>query len=97
MSYVADSVSVNDDGTITSLPAAKTGTLEVWVGDHVAHGIFWVTSTGAVTIWDSTGNVARTDSDTYLCVYQDDGVVGNIIIKNRLGSTKTVRYLYWYS
>ena len=97
----ADSVSVNDDGTITTFPQAKTGTLEVWINDHSEHGHFWIDSTGIVTVAPpTTNNVAKANTDGCLCVYTSDPVGTNpnsFVIKNRLGATKTVRYLYWYS
>ena len=85
------SQSVVDDGTIT-LATGVAGTVTVWT--EAEYGTFFVGTDGAVTRLSGSANTANTDSDTKLCVY--DGGTG-AVIKNRLGSTKTVRYHYMYS
>lgn len=82
--------SVADDGTIT-LATGVYGLLDVWVSGEYMR--VYVGSDGAVTSIYGSANTAVTDSDTDLCVY--DGGTG-AIIKNRLGSTKTVKYIYSY-
>ena len=80
-----------DDATI-ALPTGVAGILQVWT--EAEYGQVYVTTAGVVTLIAGSANFAITDSDTDLCVY--DGGSG-AVIKNRLGSSKTVRYSYKYS
>lgn len=82
------SQSVADDGTIT-LTTSKTGILRVFTDSEYAE--CFIKADGTVTLLYNSANVANTDSDTNLCIY--DGGTG-AVIKNRLGDTKTVTYKF---
>lgn len=85
------SESVNDDATIT-LATGVAGVLEVWT--EAEYMRCYVDTAGTVISIYASTNTAIADTDGNLCVY--DGGTG-AVIKNRLGSTKTVRYNYIYS
>lgn len=85
------SETVLDDGTIT-LPTGVSGFLDVWEDTEYAR--CKIGTDGSVALIYNSANVTNADSDTYLCIY--DGGSG-AIIKNRLGSSKTIRYVYVYS
>lgn len=89
---VSDSVSVEDNGTIT-LPTGVTGWLKAWTDAEYLNA--YIIADGTVTLTaDVSTNTAGTDSDGNLCCY--DGGSG-AVIKNRLGSAKTVSYSFKYS
>lgn len=87
---------VNDEASIVLPPLVSSaiGWGTVMAGDNTHWAIFTFTSTGVVTIEDSKGSVVNTDTDTNLCII-DNGT--NIAIKNRIGSTQTIRYQITYS
>ena len=91
LNVIGDSVSVNDAGTIT-MPTGVVGLLEVFtVAEYIkCH----VEADGTITLIYKSANAAITDAASSLCVY--DGGTG-AIIKNNLGSTKTIRYTFYYS
>jgi len=88
-----DSASIDDDGEII-LTTAVAGWGFVQAGDNEEYAQVAFTSAGVVTLIYNSTNVANTDSDGNLCIY-DAGT--GIAIKNRLGSTKTIRYEINYS
>jgi len=63
-------------------------------GDNEEFIQFRFTAAGVVTIISNSANAINTDTDGFLCVY-DAGT--GIRIKNRLGATKTIRYIVNYS
>jgi len=87
------SASVADEGSIT-LDTAKTGQGWAMAGDNEEYIEFRFTAAGVVTIITNSPNAINTDTDGNLCVY-DAGA--GIAIKNRLGATKTIRYVVHYS
>ena len=87
------SASVADDAEIT-LDTAKTGQGWAMAGDNEEYIEFRFTAAGVVTVISNTANAINTDTDGFLCVY-DAGA--GIRIKNRLGATKTIRYIVNYS
>jgi hypothetical protein len=95
LSAVSDSKSVVDDGYI-DLKSGVAGWGFVMAGDNEEYGFFSFTSAGVVTLLTSTNsaNFVATDTDAKLCVF-DNGT--NVRIRNRLGSTKTIRYDVKYS
>jgi hypothetical protein len=84
---------VNDEATI-SLPANTIGWGTVMAGDNQEFSRFRWTSAAVVTVDESTANVATTDLDTNLCIF-DGGT--SVSIRNRLGSNLTIRYVIHYS
>jgi hypothetical protein len=90
LSTIKDGVLTLDDGTIT-LPTGVNGLLKVLTGVETI--ACTVGTDGAISNFVGSTNTASTDSDGNLCVY--DGGTG-AVIKNRLGSTKTVIYVYEY-
>ena len=87
------SASVADEGSIT-LDTAKTGRGWAMAGDNEEYVEFRFTAAGVVTVISNTANAVNTDTDGNLCVI-DAGA--GIAIKNRLGATKTIRYVVQYS
>jgi len=85
------SVVVPDDGTIT-LPTGATGLLEVWT--EAEYGTFYITATAVVSIRELSANTINTNTDGKLCAY--NGGSNACIIKNALGSEKTVSYVFKY-
>lgn len=83
----------------TSLPApmislgvrqnADKGAMNFWIDD------VRLLKYGEVTLLDHTTNVANTDSDGNLCVYDKAGFI-TPAIKNRLGSTKSMTTILRY-
>jgi len=82
------SESLADDAEI-SLDADSAGFGTIQIGDNQEFTQFRFTTAGVVTLLNNTANVANTDSDTDLCIY-DAG--DHVNIKNRLGSELTLRY-----
>lgn len=89
----ATSESVNDDANI-DLPDSTTGFGFVQAGDNEEYAQFSWTSAGVVTLLQNSANVVNTDTDGNLCIF-DNGTT--VRIRNRLGSTKTLRLEYNYS
>ena len=84
---------IGDEAEIT-LTTAKTGWGRAMAGDNEEYIEFRFTATGVVTVISNSANAINTDTDGFLCVY-DAGT--GIRIKNRLGATKTIRYIVNYS
>lgn len=93
LSVRQSSETVADDAYI-DLPDAKTGWGIAQIGDDTEHTYFYFTSAGAVTLVSNSTNAVNTDTDVKFCIF-DNGT--NVRIKNRLGSSQTVRYIIWYS
>ncbi len=87
--YQADALA--DDATV-SLPDATTGIAMVVCNAESFYAI--VADDGSVALVANTTNVAATDSDTDLCIY-DGGTAA--IVKNRLGTTGVCRIIYQYN
>ena len=87
------SESVNDESEIT-LDTGKTGWGQAMAGDNEEYIEFRFTAAGVVTVISNSANAVGADTDGNLCVY-DAGT--GIAIKNRLGATKTIRYVVNYS
>ncbi len=86
--YGASSTLV-DDGSV-NLPDTTSGWGEILVGDNEEYGEFRWSSAGVVSLLsDSTANVTSTDADGYFCIF-DNGT--QVVVKNRLGSTKIIKY-----
>jgi len=85
--------SVNDESQI-ALDTGKTGWGFAQAGDNEEWIQFSFTTAGVVTVIANSANAVNADTDGNLCVY-DAGT--GIAIKNRLGATKTIRYVVNYS
>ena len=85
--------SVADDTGI-ALPTGVAGFGQVMAGDNDEWIQVRFTSAGVVTSISASTNGVATDTDAKLCVY-DAG--SGIAVKNRLGSTKTIRFIFYYS
>ena len=85
--------SIEDEAEIT-LDTGKTGQGWAMAGDNEEYINFRFTAAGVVTVISNSANAINTDTDGFLCVY-DAG--SGIAIKNRLGATKTIRYVVNYS
>ncbi len=90
------SISLGDDNT-TSLPAITTNGIGIIAaGTSPEYAEFIVDSTGTVTLIFNTDNVtANADTDGYLCI-GTAAAQNPIIIKNRLGSSKTINIFILY-
>jgi len=84
---------IADEAEIT-LDTAKAGRGWAMAGDNEEYIEFRFTAAGVVTVISNSANAINTDTDGFLCVY-DAGT--GIRIKNRLGATKTIRYIVNYS
>jgi hypothetical protein len=91
--HTFSSESVADEAEIT-FDTGKTGKGWAMAGDDEEFIEFRFTAAGVVTVISNSANAINTDTDGNLCVY-DAG--SGIAIKNRLGATKTVRYVVQYS
>jgi len=91
--HTFSSASVADEASIT-LDTGKTGKGWAMAGDNEEYIEFRFTAAGVVTVITNSANAINTDTDGNLCVY-DAGA--GIAIKNRLGATKTIRYVVNYS
>ncbi len=88
-----DTIELEDDEEILLLEASA-GFGTCLIGDNQEFTQFQFTTAGVVTLLNNTTNVANTDSDGNLCIY-DNGT--NVNIKNRLGSTLYLRYSIKYN
>ena len=84
---------VEDDGQIT-LPTGIAGWGFAQAGDNEEWIEFSFTAAGVVTVIANSAYAVGSDTDGNLCVY-DAG--SGIAIKNRLGASKTIRYVVHYS
>ena len=89
----ASSEAVADDAEIT-IATGVAGWGFAQIGDNEEYAHFTFTTAGVVTLLIWSSNTVNTDTDTKFCIY-DAG--SGIAIKNRLGSSKTVRYAVHYS
>jgi len=87
------SANLTDDAEIT-FDTGKSGWGQAMAGDNEEYIEFRFTAAGAVTVISNSANAINTDTDGNLCVYD---VGAGIAIKNRLGATKTIRYVVQYS
>jgi hypothetical protein len=87
------SETVADDAEIV-IATGVTGWGFCQIGDNQEYSHFTFAADGTVTLFNNTANVANTDTDGNLCIY-DAG--SGIAIKNRLGSSLTVRFTINYS
>jgi hypothetical protein len=90
---VTVSVSIVDDGTVDLSTEVVDAIIEIWVSDYSERLKVFLASDGTITTISATDNTAVTDSDTKLCIYWS---TDHAIIKNRLGSSKTVKYILSY-
>lgn len=84
---------VVDDGTIV-LPDATTQSLVVWVDGDDEWALAAIQADGTVALPATVGTVVNTDTDANLVIWNSTG--SQVIIKNRLGSTKTICYTTKY-
>ncbi len=87
-----DVVLLGDDEEI-SLDAGLGGYGSCQIGDNQEFAYFSFTSAGVVTLIMNSGNVVSTDTDTKLCIYAGT----KVNIKNRLGSSLSLRYSVKYN
>lgn len=78
------------DDAYIDIKDASTGYGELIVGDNEERARFSWTTAGVVTLMENTANVVNTDTDGKFCIF-DNGT--SVRIRNRLGSTKTVKYV----
>jgi len=64
----------------------------IQVADNEEYAWFFFNKDGEVTLAVNSGNVDDADTDGYFCIY-DDG--DNVSLKNRLGSSRKLRYILW--
>ena len=83
---------IADDGEIT-LTTGRAGRGSAQIGDNEEYARFRFSSDGTVVVLEQSTNVAGTDTDGNLCIY-DAG--SGIAIKNRLGSQKRISCEVFY-
>lgn len=81
------------DDSYLDIPNNSYGFGMVMIGDNEEYARFRFSSNGTVTILEQTTNVDSNDTDGNLCIY-DNGT--NVRIKNRLGSSKILKYYLTY-
>jgi hypothetical protein len=87
------SETVADDAEIV-IATGVSGWGFAQIGDNQEWGQFSFTADGTVTLVANSANTVNTDTDAKFCIY-DAG--SGIAIKNRLGSSLTVRFEIHYS
>lgn len=94
--YQASGTSIADDGTF-DLPAVVTGGIGlVVVGSDEERAMFSVDASGNVLLWSASDNVVNNaDTDGKICI--GTSVANPVVIKNRLGATKTFIVSFWYN
>lgn len=90
---VMKSISTTDDGTAVISSIGRNGWGFCNIGANQEYAFFCF-STTAVTLLQNSTNVANSDTDGKLCIYYNGTA---LTIKNRLGSTLTIRYEVNYS
>ncbi|NHJ87770.1 MAG: hypothetical protein FK734_20075 [Asgard group archaeon] len=85
-------VTLADDAQ-TQVSSSKSGYGMVNIGNNQEWAMFSF-STTAVQLINNSANVDNADTDTKLCIYYSGA---NLYIKNRLGSSLSVRYTIWHS
>ena len=84
-------VSVADDATLSlSAGGCQSAMISVYETASGKGGIFFITYNTAAILIASTGTVAATDSDGYMCVFKSTSS-HTATFKNRMGSTKNFR------
>lgn len=87
-------VIVADEASIT-LPDATTQSLVVYVDGDDEWALAAIQANGTVTIPAEVGDVVNTDTDANLVIWNSAGA--QVVIKNRLGSSKTICYTTKYA
>ena len=87
-----DSVVLADEATF-NLPTSSTGILNIFVEGDNESATCDIQDAGTVTVRSATGPVVNTDTDTNLCIITG---ANPVVIKNHLGSEKTICYNYLY-
>jgi len=64
----------------------------IQIADNEEYAWFFFNKDGEVTLAVNSGNVDDADTDGKFCIY-DDG--DNVALKNRLGSSRKLRYILW--
>lgn len=90
---VTVSVSIVDDGMVDLSTEVVDAIIEIWISDYSEYMKVFVATGGTITKLSGTANTAVTNSDGNLCIYWS---TDHAIIKNRLGSSKTVKYILSY-
>lgn len=86
-----ETISLADD-TSYVIPAG-TGWGKLQVGDNEHQAEFYYTSSGIVTLGDTSSDISNTDVDSLFCIIPSGTQVA---FKNRLGSIKDVNYHIHY-
>jgi hypothetical protein len=85
-------IELSDEETFNLPTASYGGRLEVQAEDD-EYATALIGADGTVTLITNSANVANTDTDTNLCIY-DGGTFA--VIKNRLGATKRAQVTFTY-
>ena len=89
----SNSQALEDDAEVV-LATGSSGMAMIWAGNFEEWAWVGWTAEGVVTLLQNSTNVSSSDEDGNLCVY-DKGT--GPAIKNRLGASKTVRYVINFS
>jgi hypothetical protein len=88
---VTVSVSIVDDGLVDLSTEVVDVIIDAWVYDDSERIRAFLAASGAITPISLSSNTAITDSDGKLCLYWS---TDHVVIKNRLGSSKIIKYKY---
>lgn len=87
---VTVSVVMVDDGTVDLSTSVVDTIADIRLSDNSEYMKVFIASDGTITQLSGSANTAITDSDGKLCIYWS---TDHAIIKNRMGSSKTVKYI----
>lgn len=91
MTVKTETISLADDASYV-LPAG-TGWGKLQIGNNEHQAEFYYTSTGVVTLGDTSPDISDADTDSLFCVLTSGTQVA---LKNRLGNTQDVNYCIYY-
>ena len=86
-----EALTLDDDETY-NLPRDVNGFGFIQVADNEEYAWFFFNKDGEVTLAVNSGNVDDADIDGKFCIYDGGDYV---VLKNRLGSTRKIRYMTW--
>jgi len=86
-----EALTLDDDETY-NLPRDVNGFGFIQVADNEEYAWFFFNKDGEVTLAANSANVDNADTDGKFCIYDGGDYV---VLKNRLGSTRKIRYMTW--
>jgi len=91
LQQMGESLTLDDDETY-NLPCGVNGFGFIQIADNEEYAWFFFNKDGEVTLAVNSANVDDADTDGKFCIYDGGDYV---VLKNRLGSTRKIRYMTW--